>query len=119
MNAPWIERVIREAQQAGTFDGVEGAGQPIPDLDRPYAPGWWARQWVHRERQRVATTELAHEVENDLPRILAGTVEHEVRQRLESLNAKIKQHNTSSPVGEGLPLLEVDRLLVERAERYT
>jgi len=64
MNEPWIERVIREAQQAGKFDGVEGAGRPIPDLDRPYEPGWWARKWVHRERQRVATIELTREVES-------------------------------------------------------
>ena len=118
MNEPWIERVIREAQQAGKFDGVEGAGRPIPDLDLHYEPGWWARKWVHRERQRVDTIELVRELKNFLPRILAGTVEHEVRARLESLNTKIKQHNTSSPAGEGLPLLDVDRLLVERAGRH-
>lgn len=117
MNEPWIERAIREAQQAGKFEGVEGAGHPIPDLDRPYEPGWWARKWVHRERQRVATIELARKIENDLPRVLAGVVEHDVRARLESLNTKIKQHNTSSPGGEALPLLDVDRLLVERAGR--
>lgn len=65
----------------------------------------------------METIELAHEVDNDLPRILAGTVEHEVRAALESLNTKIKKHNTSSSAGEGLPLLDVERLLLERTGR--
>ena len=117
MHEPWIERVIREAQEAGEFDDVPGTGERIPDLDRPYDPGWWARRWIARERQRAETAELARFVEHNLPLILAGTVEHKTRSGLESLNAKIKEHNERAPDGNYLPLLDVDRLLEEWVQR--
>lgn len=117
MHEPWIERVIREAQEAGKFDDVPGTGEPIPDIDRPYEPGWWARRWIARERQREASAELAHAVERELPRVLAGTVEHETRSGLESLNTKIKAHNARATEGNDLPLLDVDRLLKEWTQR--
>jgi hypothetical protein len=117
MHEPWIERVIREAQEAGEFDDVAGTGEPIPDIGRPYEPGWWARRWIARERQRETTTELARAIEQELPRVLAGTVEQKTRSGLESLNTKIKEHNERAPTGNDLPLLDVDRLLQEWAQR--
>ena len=117
MHEPWIERVIREAQESGKFDDVAGSGEPIPDLDRPYDASWWARRWVTRERQRDATITLAREVEQELPRLLAGTVEDRLRTGLESLNTKIREHNSAAPKGNDLPLLDVDQLLREWAKR--
>lgn len=38
--------------EAGEFDDLPGAGKPIPDLDRPYDPEWWARKLIERERLR-------------------------------------------------------------------
>ena len=117
MHEPWIERVIREAQEAGKFDDVAGSGEPIPDIDQPYDAGWWARRWVARERQRDATIELGRLIERELPRVLAGTVEHKTRSGLESLNTKIREHNQRAQEGNDLPLLDVDRLLEEWAHR--
>ena len=117
MHEPWIERVIREAQEAGKFDNLPGTGERIPDIDQPYEPGWWARRFVARERHREASAELARAIERELPRILSGTVEHEARAGLESLNAEINEHNARAPEGNDLPLLEVDRLLREWAQR--
>lgn len=117
MNEPWIERVIREAQQAGKFDGLPGTGEPIPDIDQPYEPGWWARRWITRERHREATHEMAVRIEREVPRVLAGTVERETRVCLESLNTEIAEHNTKAPEGNDLPLLDVDRLLRDWARR--
>lgn len=111
MHEPWIERVIREAQEAGTFDGVAGSGKPIPDLDQPYDPSWWARRWIARDRRRDAATELARHVAEELPRLLAGSVEHKVRAGLESLNTKIEEHNERVPQVNGLPLLDIEELL--------
>jgi len=45
----WIDRQIREAQERGDFDGLAGAGKPIPNLDRPFTAERWARDWVTRE----------------------------------------------------------------------
>ena len=47
---PWIERIIREAAEAGEFDGMPGTGRPLDDLERPYEPDWWVRRWFLRER---------------------------------------------------------------------
>jgi hypothetical protein len=116
MHEPWIERVIREAQEAGKFDDVPGTGEPITDIDQP-EPGWWARRWIAREQQRNASAELTRTIERELPRVLAGTVEHETRAGLESVNTKIKDHNKGVQDGNDLPLLDVDRLLGEWAHR--
>jgi len=36
MHEPWIERVIRDAQDADKLETTEGAGKPIEGLTRPY-----------------------------------------------------------------------------------
>ncbi|MDJ0925329.1 MAG: DUF1992 domain-containing protein [Acidimicrobiia bacterium] len=117
MEEPWIERVIREAQESGKFDDAAGVGQPIPDIDRPYDPAWWARRWLVRERYRENAAELARNVVEEIPRILAGTVESEVRAGLESLNTRIEAHNEVCPSGNALPRLDVAGLLKEWAVR--
>ena len=117
MTEPWIERVIREAQEAGKFDDVAGTGEPIDDIGRPYDPAWWARRWIARERHREATLELVRAIERQLPVVLAGTVEHDVRAALESLNAQIAAHNGAVEVGNDVPLLDVDSLIREWAQR--
>ncbi|HEX3130222.1 MAG TPA: DUF1992 domain-containing protein [Thermoanaerobaculia bacterium] len=48
-----IERIsenrIQTAIEEGQFDNLPGFGKPIPDIDEPYDPMWWVRQWVRRE----------------------------------------------------------------------
>ena len=51
------ENRIREAQEEGLFDHLEGAGQPITDLDEPYDPNWWLRRYLARENLRVELKE--------------------------------------------------------------
>ena len=117
MTEPWIERVIREAQEAGKFDDVAGTGQPIADIDQPYDPAWWARRWIARERSREATTELAQSVERELPLLLSGTVEDDVRVGLESINNRIAMHNDGRAGGNALPPLDVDAFMTEWVRR--
>ncbi|MCP4304929.1 MAG: DUF1992 domain-containing protein [bacterium] len=111
--------MIREAAESGTFDDVAGSGQPIPGLAQPYDPAWWARTWIVNERSRDLAAELSHRVEREVPRILSGDVTDKVRTDLESLNVMIVDHNESSQEGYGLPLLDVERQLKERATRRT
>ena len=118
MHEPWIERIIREAAETGAFDNVEGAGQPIVGLARPYDPAWWARNWITADRARERSADLARLIEREVPLALAGNVEQEARTKLESLNVEIVANNDSSRhEGNGLPLLDVERLLKERAIR--
>jgi hypothetical protein len=118
MHEPWIERVIREAQEAGAFDDVAGSGKPISDLDRPYDPAWWARRWVATERLREEALELVREVDHELPILLAGTVTYEVKAGLESLNTRIELLNARFTEGNAIPLLEVAALMEGRAKRH-
>jgi len=49
-----VERIaenrILQAMEEGAFDDLPGTGQPIADIDEPYDPLWWVRQWMRRER---------------------------------------------------------------------
>jgi hypothetical protein len=45
----WIDRQIREATERGEFDGLPGAGEPIPDLDKPFDELWWVKRKLHSE----------------------------------------------------------------------
>ncbi|HET6242100.1 MAG TPA: DUF1992 domain-containing protein, partial [Arthrobacter sp.] len=41
---------IQQAIEEGQFDNLPGTGKPIPDIDEPYDPMWWVKQWVRREK---------------------------------------------------------------------
>ena len=41
---------IAQAMEEGKFDDLPGAGKPIPDIDEPYDPNWWVKQWIRREQ---------------------------------------------------------------------
>ena len=43
------ENRVREAIEEGQFDNLPGYGKPIPDIDEPYDPDWWVKQWIRRE----------------------------------------------------------------------
>ena len=44
------ENRINQAIEEGKLDDLPGLGQPIPDIDEPYDPMWWAKQWIRREK---------------------------------------------------------------------
>lgn len=112
---PWVERVIREAAEAGEFDDLPGTGKPIPDLDQPYDPDWWARRWFERQRRRDRAFDLATEVRRALPMILTHSDPSEARRRLEAINDRLGELNEPLPNAERVALLDVDRLLGDRS----
>jgi hypothetical protein len=113
---PWIERVIREAQEDGRLDVTKGVGKPIPGLSRPYDPAWWARNWIVVERAKEQAADLARSVEQQLPRVLARETDDEVRSGLDALNDGIVAHNDANP-DLALPLLDVETLIRNRSDR--
>ncbi|MEM8707511.1 MAG: DnaJ family domain-containing protein [Actinomycetota bacterium] len=54
-----VERRIRAAQEAGLFDDLDGAGEPIADIDRMRPPGWWATRLAARERSKLRAEQNA------------------------------------------------------------
>jgi hypothetical protein len=118
----WIEQQIREAQEAGAFDRLPGAGKPLPGLTEGYDPLWWVKKLVQREQISILppSLELLRKVESELAKIWQVADEARVRSRLLALNAEIAKVNARA--GEGPPtrlgLLSVDEIVAEwRARR--
>ena len=53
---PHVERLIREAMEAGEFDDLPGAGKPIPGVGKHDDDLWWVREWM--KRNNVGPDEL-------------------------------------------------------------
>ena len=117
----WFEELIRQAEAAGAFQDLPGAGKPLPDLDKPYDPDWWVKQLVRRERVSVLppALELLRKVEAELPAIWTLTSEAEVRRRLTALNAAIAKVNARAAEGPPtrLATLDVERLVADWRRR--
>ncbi len=89
----WVDKQIREAQDAGAFEGLDGTGKPIPMGD-PDDELWWVRGYLRRENLPVdallpTALALRKEIER-LPSTLIGLRREEsVRDVLDELNARI------------------------------
>ena len=46
--ATLADRLILEAMEAGEFDGLAGAGKPLPGAGCPDDELWWVRGWMQR-----------------------------------------------------------------------
>jgi hypothetical protein len=106
----FVDRKIREAEEAGQFDNLPGQGRPIPGIDDPPDDDWWLKQKLREEGLSVVPplleARLARErVLEQLPRLLT---EAEVRRRLDALNAKINAAIASPAPGPSIVVLPVD-----------
>lgn len=53
-----IDRIIREAIEAGEFDDLPGTGRPLPGAGTSDDEYWWVREWLKRNlADREATEE--------------------------------------------------------------
>lgn len=124
----WIEHQIRDAERAGAFENLPGAGKPIPNIDRPQDDLDWVANFLRREQVDVASVlppalALAKEVE-DLPgRLAKHRSEAEVRHLVEDLNDRIRRAHRQPQVGPPIRVRPVnvgavvEQWRVERAAR--
>lgn len=108
----FVERQIREAQEAGAFDNLPGFGKPIADLDRPDDDLWWIKEWLKRENLSVLppSLEILRTIEKELEAICLLPRESDVRRAVAKLNDKIRSANfaiTSGPASTA-SLLDVE-----------
>lgn len=111
----WIDRQIREAQGRGEFDGLPGAGKPIPGLDDPHDELWWVKQLLRREELTITPPTLAvrKELEDARAAIARAPSEAAVRRIAEAINRRIVEVNrsaTSGPPSTVMPL-EVEEVV--------
>ena len=98
----WIDRQIREAQERGAFDNLEGAGKPLKSINGRDDPDWWVRGLM--ERENISHSELLpagirirREIE-DLPETLADAQsERDVRALIGDLNDRIRDARKPRP----------------------
>jgi hypothetical protein len=106
----WVDRQVRRAREKGAFDDLPGAGQPIPDLDKPFDQQWWVKDKLRRENlsympPSVALRKEAHDAFQAASR--AGS-EAEVRALVAGINEKIREANRKGIRGPALMLVPYD-----------
>jgi hypothetical protein len=117
----WIEELIEQARVDGTFDDLQGKGQPIAGLDAPYDPDWWVKKLLEREKLSVLppALEIRAKVERALDEIWRLRGEDEVRRRMAAINAEIVRVNRTTAEGPPTTLgaLDVDAVLARWRRR--
>jgi hypothetical protein len=109
----WVEHQIREAQKAGKFDNLAGAGKPLPDIDRRRTTDDWIVQLAKRENLDVlamlpASLALPKELE-DLPdRLAKERSQMRVVEIVEDLNRRIREEHRRPQSGPPLRARPVD-----------
>jgi hypothetical protein len=95
-----IERRLLEAMADGSWDDLPGAGRPLPDIDRDYEPGWWARRWVEMQRRSDAADTLRRLIREELPRLQVSRDRATAQRRVDELNQLVADVNRGLPEGE-------------------
>ncbi len=106
----WVDKQIREAQERGDFDGLPGAGKPLPHLGDPDDADWWVKGYIKRENLDISgalPTPLALRKEAaGFPESLADVrQESRVREILEDFNHRVKADRLRPAVGQLPPLI--------------
>lgn len=113
----FVERQIREAQEAGEFDHLPGFGRPIPELDEPEDELWWVKNLLKRERLSLLppSLEILRTVEIGLEAIESLRSEDEVRKAVAELNVKIRRANFAITWGPPSTIspLDADEVLAQ------
>ena len=90
----WVEAQIQHAQRQGEFDGLPGAGKPIPKLADPHDSDWWVKDFIRREKIETdallpPAVQLRKEKEKVHETVAKLRTEREVRDYLTELNQRI------------------------------
>jgi hypothetical protein len=106
----WVDRAIREAEEAGKFADLPGAGQPIPGAGRPDDELWWVRAKMRAEKLAFVPPSLAlrKDVEEIQNQAATKRSEAEVRQLVDDLNARINAANRTGISGPPVTLLPLN-----------
>lgn len=101
----WVDKQILDAQRRGEFDGLPGAGEPLPPgIDTSYDELWWVKRKMAREGLTVLPPGLAlrKEAEDALAAALAAPSEQVARKIITDVNVKIRDMMFRPPPGPPL-----------------
>ena len=109
----WVDTQIRKAQESGAFEGLAGAGRPLPPRRTEQTSYEWALEWARRENVDplgMLPPGLALRREREeLPRRLAALPsETAVRAVVEDFNARVDAYWRRPAEGPQVPVGQVD-----------
>ncbi len=106
----YVERLIREAQEEGAFDGLSGAGKPLPLTGGELPEAWWIKEKLRREQLSALPEAIAirHQAEAVLAAVARLDDERVVRERLVEMNGKIRRLNATAASGPPTTLAPFD-----------
>lgn len=106
----FVDKQIREAQARGAFDGLPGAGKPLPGADAPYEEDWWLKRKLRDEgvSHLPPTLRLRKEAEDALKAAACAGSEDEVRRIVGAVNDKIREALRKPLSGPPLNLVPYD-----------
>lgn len=106
----WVDRQIREAAERGAFDGLTGAGKPLPHLDQPYDEMWWIKEKMSREHLSCLPPSLVlrKEAEDARKAAAAAPSEAALRRILSEINERIRAALRAPLDGPPLHLVPFD-----------
>jgi hypothetical protein len=100
----WVEAQIQQAQNAGEFDDLAGAGKPL-QLAESHDPDWWVKDFIRREKIDTGAllppaVQLRKEKQKVDETVARMRRESEVRDYLADLNKRIlvSIRDTTGPV---------------------
>jgi hypothetical protein len=116
----WIDNQITRAREDGAFEGLDGAGKPLPRRAREQTSYDWALEWAKRENADVVgmlPTGLALRKEREeLPgQVARQTSEDAVRALVAAHNARVDQYYRRPVEGVWVPvgMADADELVDE------
>jgi hypothetical protein len=116
----WIDDQISRAQENGAFEGLDGAGKPLPRREREQTSYEWALEWAKRENADVAgmlPTGLALRKEREeLSSLVARqTTEELARAVVEAHVARVDQYYRRPVEGPWVPvgMPDVEEMVAE------
>jgi hypothetical protein len=119
VNVDFIDRMVEsriaEAIERGDLDPGPLKGKPIDDLDRPRPHGWWAEQFVRRERSRLAREEALERITSWRVQFWRAATIAELRVVVEQANRWAELVNRRLVAEDAIPLFDADE--VERSWR--
>lgn len=103
----WVDRAIRDAEDAGKFADLPGAGKPIPGAGLPDDELWWVKAKMRAEKLAFVPPSLAlrKAVEEIHDTAATKRTEADVRQLVADLNVRILAANRTGISGPQVILM--------------
>ncbi|SDY10617.1 protein of unknown function [Modestobacter sp. DSM 44400] len=116
----WIDSQITRAQEDGAFDGLDGAGKPLPRRTREQTSYDWALEWAKRENADVVgmlpSGLVLRREREELPGLVARQPTEELaRAVVEAHTARVDQYYRRLADGPWIPvgMPDVEELVAE------